>query len=159
MFWELFTRHWCVFIAAVVALSGPNTSTLNITSRFSCTCFCHESLLVAWLINGSFRRSPQHATMTIRDHTEQCPSSENHGTNVLEVLTTSLHPFTVQCAAVHVHVFNQDGDDVTGCRTRVYYSQTVHVEGKQVCSWLVHTQLGGSKSIIITLFIWSKNNV
>lgn len=62
------------------------------------------------------------------DQTVQCSSNVNSYTDTLKVVTDSLDPFTVQCAAVYVHVCNQD-DDVTGCRSRVYYSQTIHLEG------------------------------
>lgn len=118
------------------SLLGPNTSTipLNRASQFPCEVFCHEWLLVTWLINGSFLDNTQlrsHVVSTRSDHAVRCSSNEsaaNMFTDTLEVLADFLDHFTVQCVAVSV--CDQPGDgEVAGCRPSVCYSQLIHVEG------------------------------
>lgn len=111
--------------AADVSLLSPNMSTafLNSASQFSCEAYCHESLVVAWLLNGSFLGHLGNSYV-------QCVTMVNNSCiSTLELVPESLDPFTVQCAAVYVC-----DPGVTGCRPRVCYSPPMHVniEGKSV---------------------------
>ena len=63
------------------------------------------------------------------DSSLQCPLHENSGyTDILEVSTEYLSPFTVRCAAIHM--CNPDMG-IAGCLSEVCYSKTIVVEGKQ----------------------------
>ncbi len=120
------------------SLLVPNMSSVPLghVSHFSCEVYCHESLLVTWLLNGTFLSElglfSGMPGVTLRsDRALQCsanrPNMASMYTATLEVFPESLDPFTVQCAAVYVC---GDGDEATECRSRVCYGPLIHVEGE-----------------------------
>lgn len=96
-----------------------------------CEAICDESLLLAWVINGTFlNHRGNDISETRSSYFHQC--GENGSSMYTESLEVAVYkqlaPFTVQCVGLCVC---RENSMATNCTARTFYSQTIYVEGKK----------------------------